>query len=465
VNKIISISEQINTQFRGYALYVLQSRGIPNFYDGLTPVQRLIVQHSPKTFNKTLGLVGEVIRTGLYHHSDSSLAGAVSKLARPFGCSHQILDGDGFFGSPINPSPSAPRYTSIRMNPRISDVIFKHSDLNEKNVEGGYDWLHVEMPLGLLTHVVGIAVGYRSNILPRKMEDVIEFLQGQNKLLKPYFKDFTGKITKLQGSEKSWLLEANYKIDKSKMIIEIVDLPPLMRYDNFIIKLTTKLENLGYDYTIKNKSQSTVNLEISFKKLSPKEFDYASASVKKLTQIVVNENIVLIKDGGVKEYESIKDYLEEFKPHYNLVLLKRIQKDLKNTDDEIEYLKAKLQFLNFMIGPKRTNTEIVNFIGGFKDWIGKRLSKIELVKLSNDTISEVKKLLAELEAERKKLMKLSKDQEKVWKESLKMAVKKPLIKSVALFGSEEIIEREYTDDGIEIYQPDIEEEEISEEEE
>ena len=465
MDKIISISDQINTQFRGYALYVLQSRGIPNFYDGLTPVQRLIVQHSPKTFNKTLGLVGEVIRTGLYHHSDSSLAGAVSKLARPFGCSHQILDGDGFFGSPINPSPSAPRYTSIRMNPRISDVIFKHSDLNEKNVEGGYDWLHVEMPLGLLTHVVGIAVGYRSNILPRKMEDVIEFLQGQNKLLKPYFKDFTGKITKLQGSEKSWLLEANYKIDKSKSVIEIVDLPPLMRYDNFIIKLTTKLENLGYDYTIKNKSQSTVNLEISFKKLSPKEFDYASTSVKKLTQIVVNENIVLIKDGGVKEYESVKDYLEEFKPHYHLVLLKRIQKDLKNTDDEIEYLKAKLQFLNFMIGPKRTNTEILNFIGNFKDWIGKRLSKIELVKLSNDTISEVKKLLAELEAERKKLMKLSKDQEKVWKESLKMAVKKPLIKSVALFGSEEIIEREYTDDGIEIYQPDIEEEEISEEEE
>lgn len=66
----LSISEQINNQYRTYALYVLQSRGIPNFYDGLTPVQRLILENSPSKFNKTVGLVGEVIKTGLYHHGD-----------------------------------------------------------------------------------------------------------------------------------------------------------------------------------------------------------------------------------------------------------------------------------------------------------------------------------------------------------------------------------------------------------
>jgi orotidine-5'-phosphate decarboxylase len=75
----ISITDQINQKYREYALYVLQSRGIPNFYDSLTPVQRIILQNSPSQFNKTIGLVGEVIRTGLYHHGDSSLAGAISK--------------------------------------------------------------------------------------------------------------------------------------------------------------------------------------------------------------------------------------------------------------------------------------------------------------------------------------------------------------------------------------------------
>lgn len=66
----ISITDQINQKYREYALYVLQSRGIPNFYDSLTPVQRIVLQNSPSQFNKTIGLVGEVIRTGHYHHGD-----------------------------------------------------------------------------------------------------------------------------------------------------------------------------------------------------------------------------------------------------------------------------------------------------------------------------------------------------------------------------------------------------------
>lgn len=66
----LTISDQINHNYREYALYVLQSRGIPNFYDSLTPVQRIILENSPNSFSKTIGVVGEVIRTGLYHHGD-----------------------------------------------------------------------------------------------------------------------------------------------------------------------------------------------------------------------------------------------------------------------------------------------------------------------------------------------------------------------------------------------------------
>lgn len=460
MEKNLTITEQINTQYRSYALYVLQSRGIPNFYDGITPVQRLVVLNAPKQYNKTLGLVGEVIRTGLYHHSDSSLAGAISKLARPFGCSYQVLEGDGFFGSPVNPSPSAARYTSVRINPRISEQLFKHSDLNEKNEEGGYDWIHVEFPIGLITHVVGIAVGYRSNILPRKYEDVVEYIQGQNKLLKPYFKDFTGKITKTPGSEKSWLLESVFAVDKARKTIEISDLPPLMRYDNFIIKLTSKLELMGYEYALRNKSQSTVNIEIVLRKVSPKEFDYVSSQLKKLTQIVVNENIVLIKDGGVKEYESIKEYLDDYRSHYHLVLLKRLQRDFDNLEIEIEYLEAKLKFLIYMSGPKRTNKEILGFISAFKDWIQRRLSKIELVKLSDDTINEIKLEIKELQKNGKELAKSIKVQDKIWKQASKVKPVKSMSKSSSLFGDDDIEHIPVmTSDGIEIYQPEIVEEE------
>ena len=103
---------------------------------------------------------------------NSSLASAICKLSRPFGCSEQILIGDGFFGTPVNPTPSAPRYTQVKISPKFKGILEKHMDLNIPNEEGGYDWLHVELPLGLSTHVVGIAVGYRSNILPRRLDEV-----------------------------------------------------------------------------------------------------------------------------------------------------------------------------------------------------------------------------------------------------------------------------------------------------
>jgi hypothetical protein len=63
------ISRLIDTKFREYALYVLSNRGIPSFYDALTPVQRYILMNSPSSFNKTLSVVGKSIEDG-YHHGD-----------------------------------------------------------------------------------------------------------------------------------------------------------------------------------------------------------------------------------------------------------------------------------------------------------------------------------------------------------------------------------------------------------
>lgn len=81
MEKQITISDQINTDYRNYALYVIQSRGIPNFYDALTPVQRLILQNSPSIFKKTVGVIGEVFSTGLYHHGDCLCGDTLINLA------------------------------------------------------------------------------------------------------------------------------------------------------------------------------------------------------------------------------------------------------------------------------------------------------------------------------------------------------------------------------------------------
>jgi DNA gyrase/topoisomerase IV subunit A len=455
----INISDQINRQYRTYALYVLQSRGIPNFYDGLTPVQRLILENSPSRFNKTIGLVGEVIKTGLYHHGDSSLAGAISKLARPFGCSYGVLEGDGFFGSPVNPSPSAPRYTSVRINQRIKDIISKNSDLNIKNEEGGHDWIHVEFPVGLLTHVVGIAVGYRSNILPRKMEDVLEYLQGSPKLLKPYFKDFSGKITRWMNEESSWLIESGFEVDKNKKLIRIFDLPPVMRYDSFINKLDDKLDRMGHDYRIENRSQSKCDLIVSFRGMSPEIFEETVSSVSKLTKIIVKEDVIFVKDGNVMDFPSVKDYLDHFKAHLELVKLKRIIKDEQDFSRELAFLEAKLKFLNFMIAKKRNNNEIVDFVSQFENWISLRLQKIEIVKLSVEHIKQTEEDIKEIKKKIAQLKKDIKEQEKNYKQVCKNLEKISKTKQTKISNS---LFEESQINGIEIFQVEEEEEKIEE---
>ena len=73
----LTVTKHINGPYRQYALYTLEHRGIPNFYDGLTNVQRLVLINAPSSFKKTLGVSGKVMETGLYHHGDSSLTGAM----------------------------------------------------------------------------------------------------------------------------------------------------------------------------------------------------------------------------------------------------------------------------------------------------------------------------------------------------------------------------------------------------
>jgi len=450
-NNTLTIPEQIDSDYRKYALYVIQSRGIPNFYDCLTPVQKLILQKSPTSFNKTIGVVGEVFRTQLYHHGDASLASAISKLARPFGCSDLIMEGDGFFGTPVNPSPSAPRYTSVRIASKYKSIIDEHKDLNVENEEGGFDWLHVTYPIGLSTHIVGIAVGYRSNILPRKFEDVIAYLNGETtRKIKPYFRGFKGKISRVDSLKSAWLIEGGFSEDVKTKTIQIQNLSPLSRYDSFIDKLNRILDNSGVDYRIDNRSREEVELTVKVK-CSDEDYKELSARIKKETQHIVTENIVLVKDGMVLEYSSVEEYLDQFRVHKEEVLLKRLIKDAFYNDRELEFLEAKLKFLIFMSQKKRDNDEIITFLKPFATWIKNRLEAIPLIKLSSNEIELTKQKILEAKQKAKDLKKSIKDQEIIWKKIAKdwSRLTKKTTKQTSLMGSGS----EGSYNGIQIWNP------------
>ena len=404
----LNISRQIDTNFRNYALYVLENRGIPSFYDGLTNVQRFILLNAPASFNKTISLVGSCISDG-YHHGDKTLTGAVNKLARPFGCSEQLLLGDGFFGTPVNQEASAARYTSVKINPAINEMIKKSEFLNRRNEEGNWDSLWVDLPIGLTNTIVGIAVGYKTTVLPRDLKDIQKFLDGKAKQIIPKFKGFTGKITRFKGMDKTWLIEGITERKDFEHVIRVTELPPLMRYPGFLKKLDSINTYFGGMMRITNNSSTNVDIHIKFTG-SANDWGAFAGMIEKSTKMLVTETPVFVKDGVVLEYDRIEDYVEDFKYRLAELKVKRTEYFLHVNSEELVFQRCKEKYLMFMLANKGKvykEDEIDAFLKELTktlvDEIGssvkRRLNAILLRSLSDEELTRTRAKIAELEKE------------------------------------------------------------------
>ena len=443
----LTISKQIDINFRNYALYVLEHRGIPGFYDALTNVQRVILMNAPKTFNKTISLVGSCISDG-YHHGDASLQGAINKIARPFACGEQLLFGDGFFGTPVNPEASAARYTSVKMNSLISEIISKNTVLNSKNDNDQWEWLKVEIPIGLLTNIMGIAVGYKTTVLSRNLEELKKFLDNNKKAdLTPFFKGFTGKVSKFGDGNKSWLLEGNSEIDEKLKTVRITEIPPMMKYESFIKKLSNYTNNSKAEFSIQNDSSDIIDITLKHK--GGVDWEEFKTRTVKMTKLIVTETLVFVKDGTVVEYSDITDYLNEYKVHREYVRLLRSDYDLSLYTDELAFLSAKEDYLKFMLAKKRPEPEIDVFLEQYVSKIKSRLERIVLRDLSQESLkrtqTRIKETLKEISDEKANKIKISALYEQI-KSVMPQKSKSVKNRSVDLFmGEEDEI------DGIEVF--------------
>jgi DNA gyrase/topoisomerase IV subunit A len=398
----LNISRQIDTNFRNYALYVLENRGIPSFYDGLTNVQRIILLNSPHSFNKSLSVVGSCITDG-YHHGDKSLTGAINKLARPFGNSEQLLLGDGFFGSPVNHEASAARYTSVKINPKIAEMIRKNSFLNEKNDEGSWNPLHLDLPIGLSNTIVGIAVGYATTVLPRDLNDVQKYLDGKIKEVKPKFKNFNGKVSRYKGLDKSWVIEGVSEVNPTTKTIRITELPPLMKYGSFLKKIESLIEK--YSIKLTNNSQANVDVLLQFTGVK-EEWPIFVEAVQKSIKMLVTETPVFVKDGMVLEYNRIEDYIDDYRYRLAEIAVKRVTYFKQVNEDELNFNIFKEKYLLFMLDGKKkgmySDEEVEKFLKdltkGYPN-IKRRLESIYLKSLTEQELERTRELIKTLTAE------------------------------------------------------------------
>ncbi len=133
---------------------------------------------SDKGYRKSARTVGDVL--GHFHpHGDSSVYGALVRLAQDWVMRYPLVDGQGNFGSIDGDSPAAMRYTEVRLRKIGEDMMM---DINKNTVDfvPNYDNKEEEpvilptcIPNLLVNGSSGIAVGMATNMPPHNLTEVI----------------------------------------------------------------------------------------------------------------------------------------------------------------------------------------------------------------------------------------------------------------------------------------------------
>ena len=169
-----------------YAMSVIVARALPDVRDGLKPVHRRILYamndmglYYNTSYKKSATVVGEVL--GKYHpHGDSSVYGALVRLAQPWAMRYCLVDGQGNFGSIDGDGAAAMRYTEARMAKIANELL---ADIKKDTVDmvPTYDndreepsVLPTRIPNLLVNGSNGIAVGMATNMPTHNLREVMD---------------------------------------------------------------------------------------------------------------------------------------------------------------------------------------------------------------------------------------------------------------------------------------------------
>ena len=182
----INIEEEMKKSYIDYSMSVIVARALPDVRDGFKPVHRRILYGMmelgntlDKPYKKAARIVGEVL--GKYHpHGDSSVYGALVRMAQDWAMRYPLVDGQGNFGSVDGDSPAAMRYTEARLKKIGEDMM---QDLYKETVDFTNNFddtlqeptvMPTRIPNLLVNGASGIAVGMATNMPTHNLSEVID---------------------------------------------------------------------------------------------------------------------------------------------------------------------------------------------------------------------------------------------------------------------------------------------------
>lgn len=182
----VDIEQEMRKSYIDYSMSVIVARALPDARDGFKPVHRRILFGMRELGNfhnrptkKSARTVGDVL--GKYHpHGDSSVYGALVRMAQDWNMRYTLVDGQGNFGSIDGDSPAAMRYTEARLS-LMGEATMQ--DLEKETVDMALNFddtlmeptvLPTRIPNLLVNGATGIAVGMATNIPTHNLSEVLD---------------------------------------------------------------------------------------------------------------------------------------------------------------------------------------------------------------------------------------------------------------------------------------------------
>ena len=370
----VEINETMKKSYIDYSMSVIVARALPEVRDGFKPVHRRILYSMDKHGNtsdkptvKCARIVGDVLGH-LHPHGDSSVYGALVRLAQPWAMRYTLVDGQGNFGSVDGDGAAAMRYTEARLS-KLGEAMLQDIDKETVDMVDNFDnsekeptVLPTRIPNLLVNGATGIAVGMATNIPTHNLSEVIDgcvayidnpemtstdlmqYIKGPDfptggiicgvDGIRDAYETGRGRIvvrskTEIESEgthDKIIVSEIPYNVNKSELIKKIAALVNEKKIDG-ISNVNDESDREGMRIVIDTKREANANV--------------VRNKLFKLTdlQSTFAVNCIAIADRRPKQL-SLKDCIRYFVNHRHDVVIRRTKFDKQKAEERAHLLEA-----------------------------------------------------------------------------------------------------------------------------
>ena len=436
LNKIYdyALEEIMGDRFGRYSKSIIQDRALPDIRDGLKPVQRRILyamyrdrNTSDKPYKKSATAVGNIM--GHYHpHGDSSIYDAMVRLSQWWKQNTPYIDMHGNNGSIDGDGAAAMRYTESRLS-KISMELLKDIDKDTVDMVWNFDdtlqepvVLPAKFPNLLVNGSNGISAGYATNIPTHnlvevidatikridspncRLDSILEIVKGPDFPTGGIVEGKKGIIDAFATGRGKVIVKAKTEFvkDKGKNTILVTEIPFEVNKALLVkkideIRIDKKIEGIVEVLDESNFEEPT-RIAINLKKDADKELILNYLLKNTDLQVSYNYNMVAIVNGRPMTVGILK-ILDAYIDHQREVITRRSKFDLDVYKERMHIIEGLIKALSILddviktirASKNKADAEInLTKEYGFTDKQSKAIVALQLYKLTNTDVTELK---------------------------------------------------------------------------